>query len=127
MGLTHEGVLQAAGRELHDMRTARVSREVRLLEDEVIETVPYDCVVWTLNTAHNDELRHAHLEVLRVFGFQRLADYVNLSYAKALKGTKRESIETTTTKKRFFVAGAVVRQTKGRLLTQSNDVCVDSR
>ena len=100
MGLTHEGELQAAGRELQDMRTARVSRKVRLLENEMIETVPFDCVAWALNTAHNDELRHAHLEVLRrVFGFQRRADYFNLSYAKALKDTKRVSIETTTRKK----------------------------
>ena len=47
----------------------------------------------TLNSTHCDELRKAHLEVLRrVLGFQRRADYTNLYYAKALKKTKCEII-----------------------------------
>ena len=62
-------------------------------------------------------LRSAHHRVLlRVSGFQRRkrADYT-LSYAKALKKTRCETIETTISKRRLFFAVAAARIKEGRL------------
>ena len=93
--------------ELNDMATARLSLKVHLLKAEVIETLLYGCVTWTLNATHYEELRKAHLEVLRrVLGFQRRADHTNLSYANALKKARCKRIETTIRKRRLFFAGA---------------------
>ena len=98
----------------HDDRP--LSLKVHLLKAEVTDTLLYGCVPWTLNAAHYDGLRKAHLEDFRrVVGFQRRADHTNLSYAKVLKNTKCESIETTIRKRRLFFAGAMLRQNKGRL------------
>ena len=48
--------------------------------------------------------------------FQRLqcTYHTTLSYAKALKKPRCESIETTIRKRRLFFAGAVARQNAGR-------------
>ena len=45
------------GQELYDMTTAPLSLKVRMLKAEVIETLLYECVRWTLNAIHNDKLR----------------------------------------------------------------------
>ena len=66
---------------------------------------------------HFDKLRTTHHQVLLgVIGFQRRQriDHTTLSYAKALKKTRRESTETTIHKRMLFFAGGVARQTKGR-------------
>ena len=42
-------------------------------------------------------------------------DLTALSYAEALKETRDESMETTIRKRRLFFAGAVARQSEGRL------------
>ena len=44
-----------------------------------------------------------------------MIDHTTLSYAKAPKRTRCESIETATGKRRLFFAGAVARQSKERL------------
>lgn len=106
------------GPELYDMKTARLSLKVRMLKAEVIETLLYGCMTWTLSAQHFARLRSVHHQILlRVIGFQRRqrGDYRTLSYAKALKQTRCESIETTIRKRRLFFAGAVARQPKGRL------------
>ena len=53
------------------------------------------------------KLRSVHHEVPRRgdLGFQRRADHTNLVYAKALKKTKCESIETTIRKRRLIFRG----------------------
>ena len=86
------------GPEWYDRKTAPISLKVRTLKAEVIETLLYGCVTWTLGAEHFAKLRTVHHQVLlRVFGFQRRhrADYTTLSYAKVLKKTRCESIETT--------------------------------
>ena len=102
--------------ELYDVTAAPPSLKLRMLKADVIETLLYGCGTWTPNTIHHDKLRKAHLEVLRrVLGFQRRANHTNLSYAKALKKTKCESIETTIRKRRLFFARAMVRHNTGQL------------
>ena len=67
----------------------------------------YGCVTWTLGQQHYAKLRTAHhLLLLRVIGFQRrqCTDHL-MSYAKALKKTQSESIETTIRKRRLLFAG----------------------
>ena len=69
-----------------------------MLKAEVIETLLCGCVTWTLSAQRFARLRSAyHRVLLRVVGFQRRQrpDYTTLSYAKALKTTRCESIETT--------------------------------
>ena len=76
------------GPELYDRMTAPLSLKVRMLMAEVIETLLYGCVTWTLSAQHFARLRSAHHQyLLRVIGFQRRqnTDYTTLSYAKTLK------------------------------------------
>ena len=106
------------GPELYDKTTAPLSLKVRMLKAEVIGTLLYGCVTWTLSAQRFARIRSAHHHVLlRVIDFQRRqsTDYTTLSYAKALKKTRCESIETTIRKRRLFVAGGVARQKVGRL------------
>jgi hypothetical protein len=106
------------GPELYDRTNAPLSLKVRMLKAEVVETLLYGCVTWTLSAQHFAKLRSAHHRVLlRVIGFQhrQRTDHTTLSYAKALKKTRCESIETTIRKRRLFFAGAVARQNEGRL------------
>ena len=68
-----------------------------MLKAEVIEILLYGCVTWTVSAQHFARLRSAHHQVLLpVIGFQRRqrTDSTTLSYAKALKETRCESIET---------------------------------
>ena len=106
------------GPELHDRKTAPISLEVRMLKAEVIEILLYGFVTWTLGADHFGKLRTVHHRVLlRVIDFQRRqrADNTTLSFAKALKNTRCESIETTIRKRRRFFVGAVARENEGRL------------
>ncbi|CAM9559749.1 unnamed protein product [Laminaria digitata] len=54
---------------------------------------------------------------LQVIGVQRRqrTDHTTLSYAKALKKTRYESIVVTIRQRRLFLAGVVARQHNGRL------------
>ena len=80
------------GVDLYGMLTARLNLKVRLLKTDLIKTLLYGRVTWTLNMTHLNELRKAHLEALRrVLGFQRRAHHTNLSYAKGHNKTKCES------------------------------------
>ena len=75
-------------------------------------------MTWTLSAQHFARLRSAHHQVLlRVNGFQRRqrTDYTNLSYTKALKKTRCDSMKTIIRKRRLSFAGAVARQNQGRL------------
>ena len=82
-----------------------------------VETLLYGCVTWTLGQEHFAELRTAHHNFFpRIIGFQRRqrTDHL-MSYAKALKKAKCESVETTIHKRRLFFSGAVQRTTNERL------------
>ena len=88
-----------------------------MLKAEVIETLLYGCVTWTLRAEHFAKLWTVpHQVLLGVIGFKRrlCADHATLSYAKALKVTRCESIETAIRKRRLFVAESVARQSKER-------------
>ena len=81
-----------------------------MLRAGVIETLLYGCVTWILRAEHFAKLRPAHHQVLmQVIGFQRrlCTDQATFSYAKALKMTRCESVETTIRKRRLFFAGGV--------------------
>ena len=104
-------------RELYDMEAAPFALKVRMLKAEVMETLLYGCVTWTLGQEHFAELRTAHHKLLlRIIGFQRRqrTDHL-MSYAKALKKARCESVETTIRKRRLLFAGAVQRMTNVRL------------
>ena len=81
-------------RELYDMEAAPFALKLRMLKAEVMETLPYGCVSWTLGKEHFAELRTAHHRfLLRMVGFERRqrTDHL-MSYARALKkkGTMRK-------------------------------------
>ena len=64
--------LKRFGPELYGMATALLSVEVRMLKPEVIETLVYGCVTWTVSAKHFARLRTGHQQVLLgVIGFQR--------------------------------------------------------
>ena len=103
--------------ELYDMEDAPFTGKVRLLKTEVMETLMYGCVTWTLGSEHSAKLRTAHHNLLlRVIGFQRRqrTDH-RMSYAKALKKAQCESVETTIRKRHLLFAGAVQRTANERL------------
>ena len=104
-------------RELYDMEDATFTLKVRMLKAEVMETLLYGCVTWTLGQEHFAELRTAHHTLLlRIIGFQRRQHTDHLmSYVKALKKAQCESVETTILKRRLLSAGAVQRTTSERL------------
>ena len=95
-------------RELYDMEDVPFTLKVRMLKAEVMETLLYGRVTWTLGQEHVAELRTAHHNLLRIIGFQRRqrTDHL-MSYAKALKKAQCESVETTIRKRRLLFAGAV--------------------
>ena len=99
------------------MAAAPFTLKVRMLTAEVMETLLYGCVTWTLGKEQFAELRTAHHGfLLRIIGFQRRQRTNHLmSYAKALKRAQRESVETTIRKRRLLFAGAVQRTHKKRL------------
>ena len=94
-----------------------------MLKAEVLETLLYGCMTWTLGQEHYAKLRTVHHQLLlRTIGFSRrqrtdhvcMYKYV-LSYSKALKQTQCESVETVVRKRRLLFAGAVARKNNGRL------------
>ena len=58
-------------RQLYDMEDVPLTLKVRILKAEVVETLPYGCVTWTLCQEHFAELRTAHHNLfLQIIGFQ---------------------------------------------------------
>ena len=50
------------------MEDAPFTLNVRMLKSEVMETLLYWCVTWTLDQEHFAELRTAHHKLLRIIG-----------------------------------------------------------
>lgn len=76
--------------ELCHMKTAPPSLKVRMLKAEVVETLRYGFVTWTLSAQYFARLRSAHQAVfLGVIGFHRRqrTDRTTLSYPKTLTDT----------------------------------------
>ena len=70
------------------MFAAPFTLKLRMLKAEVVETLLYGCVTWTLGKEHFAELRMArHSFLRRIIGFQRRqrTDHVIISYAMILK------------------------------------------
>ena len=85
------------------MEAAPFALTLRMLKAEVMETLLYGCVTWTLGKEHFAELRTAHHRfLLRIIVFQRRqrTDHL-MSYAKARKKAQCESVETTIRKRRL--------------------------
>ena len=94
-----------------------VALELRMLKAEVMETLLYGCVTWTLGKEHFAELRTAHHRfLLRIIGFQRRQRTIYLmSYAKVLKKAQCESVETAIRTRHLLFAGGVQRTHNERL------------
>ena len=76
------------------MEAAPFALKLRMLKAEVMETVLYGCVTWTLGKEPFAELRTAqHRFILPIIGFQRRhrTDYL-MSYAKPLEKAEREGV-----------------------------------
>ena len=59
-------------RELYDIEAAPFALKLRMLQAEVMETLLYGYIMWTLGKEHFAELRTAHHRfLLRIIGFQR--------------------------------------------------------
>ena len=102
---------------MHDMEATPFALKLRMLKVEMMETVLYGCVTWTLGKEHSLSCeRHTTGFLLRIIGFQRRqrTDHV-MSYAKALKKAQCESVETTIRRWCLLFAGAVQRTHNERL------------
>lgn len=65
MGTTDVGIPQTVRSRLYDVTTAPLGLKVRVfLKAEVIETLLYGCVTWTLSAKHYAKLPTAHHQVL---------------------------------------------------------------
>ena len=120
--------LKRVGPEVYGMTTASPSVKVCMLKAEVIETPKYGCVTWTISAKHFAKFRTVHHQVLlRIIGFQRrrIIDQTTLLYTEAIGTTRCEGIDSTIRHRRVLLAGAVVRQTRGRL--RSRVVCGDDQ
>ena len=95
------------------MEAAPFVLKLRMLKAEVMETLLYGCVTWTLCKKHFAEPRTAHHRfLLRIIGFQRRHHTDDLmSYAKV----QCESVETTIRKRRLLFAGTLQRTNNERL------------
>ena len=50
--------------EIYDCPSVRLRLKVRMLEAEVLETLPYGCVTWSPSKAEYDRLRKVHHQLL---------------------------------------------------------------
>ena len=99
------------------MEAALFALKLRILKADVIETLLYGCVTWTLGKEHFAELRTAHHRfLLRIVGFQRRQRTNHrMSPAKTFMKEQCERVETTIRKRCLLYAGAVHRTHNERL------------
>ena len=88
-----------------------------MLKAEVMETLLYGCVTWTLVKEHFAELQTAHHRfLLRIIGFHRRQRTDQLmSSHQGHQEAQCERVETTIRKRRLLFAGAVQRTNNERL------------
>ena len=99
------------------MEASPFALKVRMLKAELVETLLYWCVTWTIGKEHFAELRTAHHRfLLRITGFQRRQRTNHLMpYAKVFKKAQCESVEPTFRKRRLPFGGGVQRTHNERL------------
>ena len=103
--------------ELYDRPSAPLELKIRMLRVEVLETMLYGCVTWSLRACHYDTLRRAHHRFLtRCIGWRnhKRADHP-ISYLDTLIKTGSESIEATLRRRRILFAEFVARMEDTRL------------
>ena len=103
--------------ELYDRPSAPLELKIRMLRDEVLETMLCGCVTWSPRAFHYDTLHRAHHRFLaRCIGWQNhnRADHP-ISYLDKLMKTGSESIETTLGRRRILFAGFVAHMEDTRL------------
>ena len=99
--------------ELFDRPSAPLRLKARLLKAEAMEALLYGCMTWAPRNAHYRQLRTTHHKLLvRVIGYHRVygTHRKKMSYAKALKKTGSQSMESTSRQRRLLFAGALARQ-----------------
>ena len=99
------------------MESASFTLKMRVLKSEVMGTLLYGCVTWTLGVEHFAVVHSAHHKLLlRITTFHRRqrTDH-RITHDKALKKAQCESVETTVSKRRFLFGGAVQRAKPERL------------
>ena len=97
-----------------------------MLKAEVMETLIYGCVTWTLVNENLAEVRTAHRRLLlQNISFQRRqrTDHF-MSYTKVLEKAQCKSVETTIRKRRLLFTGTVQRAHNERL-TRRVMMCVE--
>ena len=92
--------------EAYDRAGERSRLKVRMLKDEVVETLLYGCVTWSSNKPDYDRLRQVHHSMLlRCLSWQKQNhDDHTLSYADALAKTASESVEAIVPKRGILFA-----------------------
>ena len=103
--------------ELYDRSSAPLELKIRMLRAEVLETMLYGCVTWSLRACHYDTLRRVHGRFLtRCIGWRKhnRANHP-ISYLDTLPKTGSESIEATFRRRRILFAGFVARMEDARL------------
>ena len=91
--------------------------KIRMLRDEVLETMLYGCVTWSPRACHYDTLHRAHHRFLtRCIGWRKhnRADHP-ISYLDTFLNRGSESIGATLRRRRILFAGFVARMEDTRL------------
>ena len=103
--------------ELYDRPSAPLELKIRMLRDEALETMLYDCVTWRPRACHYDTLRRVHHSFLtRCIGWRKNNRTSHLiSYVDTFIKTGSESIETIIRRRRILFAGFVARMQYTRL------------
>ena len=87
-----------------------------MLKAEVMETLLFVCAMWTLG---KERFAECTIFVLRIIVFQRRHRTERLmSYAKALKKTQCESVETTICKRHLLLFTGAAQRTNNERLTR---------
>ena len=87
-----------------------------MLKADVMETLLYGCATWTLGKEHFAECT---IFVLQIIVFQRRHRTERLmSYAKALKKTQCEDVETTICKRHLLLFTGAAQRTNNERLTR---------
>lgn len=85
------------------------SRKPRVSKAEVLGTMRYECVTWSLDADHQAARTQHHRFLLRNIGFHRRKDsYRVLSYEDTLTTTKCQSVETSIRRRSFLFTGFLV-------------------
>ena len=103
--------------ELYHQPSAPLELKTWMLRADVLETMLYGCVTWSMRACHYDTLRRAHRRFLtRCIGWRKhyRADHP-ISYLNTLIKTGSERTEATLRRRRILFVGFVARMEDTRL------------